>query len=161
MKIYISTLAVLVFIGASLAALAQGPDYTIQGSVWGDVYFGTGSAALTEKARKDLDDVSAWIKKRPTALVLLAGYDDQRTPEADSIELGAHRATSVSDYLASHGVDPGKINMMSFGNTKLAVTGSGEEVWSKNRRVRYRVVEPTDNGKMEGMPSGVCQRCKK
>ena len=129
--------------------------------VWGDVYFDKGSAALTDTAKKDLNDVSAWIKKHPASMVLLAGYDDQRAPEAEGMEIGWKRAGAVKDYLARLGVNPDRINAISFGNTKLAVTGQGEEVWSKNRRVRYRVVEPGGNDKMEGMPSGVCQRCKK
>jgi hypothetical protein len=36
-------------------------------------------------------------------MVLLAGYDDQRTPEKDSIEIGWKR-TKVQEFLTSRGL---------------------------------------------------------
>jgi len=151
----------LMLVFAGTASLAEGPDYSIQGSVWGDVYFDAGSAALADKSKKELDEVAGWIKKHPGAMVLLAGYDDQRTPEEKSVELGWKRAEAVKDCLASLGVAADSINTISFGNTKVAYQGSGEDAWARNRRVRYRVVETSDTGKMEGKPNGVCQRCKR
>ena len=123
--------------------------------------FDAGSSQLTPKAKEDLDGVYAWMKKHPTYIVLLAGYDDQRTPEKESVVLGWKRAGAVKDYLVSLGADPDRVSAISFGNTRVAFSGSGEEVWAKNRRVRYRVVAPPNAEKMEGMPSGVCQRCKR
>jgi peptidoglycan-associated lipoprotein len=151
---------VLVFL-ACAPAFAQGPDYSISGSVWGDVYFARGGYELSPEANKTLEEVAGWIKKHPGAMVLLAGYDEKRTPEKESIELGWKRAGAVRDRLVSLGADPDKVNMISFGNTRVTLTGDSEESYSKSRRVRYRVVGPADTEKMEGMPSGVCQRCKK
>ncbi|MBI5189243.1 MAG: OmpA family protein [Nitrospirae bacterium] len=142
------------------AALAAGPEFGTEGTVWGDVYFAAESAELSGAAMKELDTLAAWTKGHPGAMVLLAGYDEQRTPEKESVALGWKRARAVSDYLVSKGADPGMVNSISFGNTKLAVTGDGEPVWSKNRRVRYRAVDMSGDGKDEE-PSGVCQRCKR
>jgi peptidoglycan-associated lipoprotein len=156
----LTVMLVLVLL-ACAPAFAQGPDYTISGTVWGDVYFARGGFELSPEAKKTLDEVADWTKKHPGAMVLLAGYDEKRTPEKESVELGWKRAGAVRDYLVSLGADPDKVNAISFGNTRSELIGETEEVYAKNRRVRYRVVGPTDSEKMEGKPSGVCQRCKK
>jgi outer membrane protein OmpA-like peptidoglycan-associated protein len=151
---------ILVF-AVSGIAWADGPNYGITGSVWGDIYFDKGSAELSNNARKHVADIYEWTKKHPKASVLLAGYDDQRTPEKASIELGWKRTQAVKDLLVQLGADADRVNMISFGNTRVTAAGTNEEDLAKNRRVRYRVVEPSDSERIEGKPSGVCQRCKK
>jgi peptidoglycan-associated lipoprotein len=37
-------------------------------------------------------------------------------------------------YLAALGVDPTRMQTVSYGKERPAVTGSGEEVWAQNRR---------------------------
>jgi len=143
------------------AAAEKPPDYTIADAAWGDVYFAKGSHELTPEAKKTLDGLAAWLKGRPDSVVMLAGYDGPGLPEKESIELGWSRAKAVGDYLVKQGADGSKIKTISFGNTKIAVPGEDEEAMSKNRRVRYRVAGPVDMEKMQGPPSGVCQRCKK
>jgi len=156
-------LAVVAALTLSLCGISFGesPEPAIRDSVYGDVYFGAWSAELTPDAKKTLNEVYRWMKAHPDAVVLLAGYDEQRTPEKQGVEMGWRRAKAVSDYLVSLDISQDRIKMISFGNTRIAVEGEGEAVWSKNRRVRYRVVEPVDTEKIEGKPSGVCQRCKK
>jgi outer membrane protein OmpA-like peptidoglycan-associated protein len=151
---------ILAFLPAA-ACFAQGPDAGIQDMPVGDIYFATGSAELTDAAKKTVDEIFRYVNKRPGSMVLLAGYDDQRTPEKESVELGWKRANAVRDRLVKLGADAAAVNTISFGNTKVALSGEGEEVWARNRRVRYRVAPPVGTEKMESMPSGVCQRCKK
>ncbi|MGB4783019.1 OmpA family protein [Candidatus Methylomirabilis sp.] len=140
---------------------AAGPDFSSGGMDWGDLYFSKGSAELSAEARQELAELAGWLKKHPDAMVLLAGYDDQRTPEKDSTDLGWNRTKAVQGYLSSRGVDAGKVNAISFGNTRGIVAGQGEAVWAKNRRVRYRAVESSPGTSREDSMGGVCQRCKK
>jgi len=142
-------------------AYADKPDYSVAGMASGDIYFGTMSYELTDDARSTLKELADWIKKRPGSMTLLAGYDDQRTAEDESMALASQRTKAVRDYLIKLGADGEAIKAISFGNTRVANPGQGEAVWSKNRRVRYRVVVAQNSDKMEGKPSGVCQRCKK
>lgn len=152
----------------AVAACAQ--DYSIQGTAYGDIYFGTGSAELGPDAKKTLDELYGLMtvdelyatgKKSPGSVLLLAGYDDRRTPRDESVALGWKRADAVRGYLISLGADPEGIKTISFGNTKGVVQGDGEDAWSRERRVRYRLTPPVNTEKVEGKPAGVCQRCKK
>lgn len=157
----VAAFALLVSAGALVWAQEHEHPYTIEGQAWGDIYFGTLSAALDDRAMTAIEKLYAWVNEHPGSMVFLAGYDDQRTARDTSIQIGWQRANAVRDYLISLGMDGAKIKTISFGNTHIALPGEGEAVWSKNRRVRYRVIPPTDNTKMEGRPTGVCQRCKK
>ena len=155
---------VIILLLVSLAlpgpALCQGPDYSIEGSVWGDVYFTRGGAELSDEARKNLAGVAGWIKKRQKSMVLLAGYDERGA--AAAADTGRKRTDAVAKFLADSGVDPSSINSISFGDTKSS--GATEAERAKDRRVRYRVVDVKaggDGGMQDGPMSGVCQRCKK
>ncbi len=160
MKVVMACL-IIILLGVS-SCLAASPDVSTPGMAWGDIFFPKGSAEISPEARQDLAELSAWLKKHPGAMVLLAGYDDQQTPEKDSIDLGWKRTKAVQDYLISRGVDAAKVNAISFGNTRGIVAGQGEEVWAKNRRVRYRAVESEPGTTPEdSIGGGVCQKCKR
>ena len=152
---------VLLITAIAAAAFAAGPDFSTEGSVWGDAYFARGSAALSPEAKKDLAKAAEWIKKRRNPMVLLAGYDEQGTPADRSAELGWKRAAAVEQALVESGVDRAVIKSISFGNSRSA--GVGEDGKAKDRRVRYRAVDTGASGGEKsdgGMPAGVCQRCK-
>src|SRR5512135_1449271 len=155
MKLWHALAAITLVVFTAATCMAEMPGMSIKGSVSGDIYFNKGSHDLTDVARKTLAEVADWVRKNKNSTVMLAGYDDQRTTQEESIEMGKQRDSAVADYLVSLGVPRDSISSISFGNTKLAATGEGEEVWSKNRRVRYLVVAPPSGEKMEGPPSGV------
>lgn len=154
-------MAIWILLLMAAPGYASGPDFSSEGMAWGDIYFAKGSAELSTEARQELAELAGWLKKHPTAMVLLAGYDDQRTPEKDSVEIGWKRTKAVQEFLTSRGAEAGKVNAISFGNTRGIVAGQGEEVWAKNRRVRYRAVESSPGASPEDSMGGVCQRCKR
>jgi len=163
MKPFYALLAALL-VTAIITAMpvnAGTPEMAPSDVVSGDIFFGTKSTELTPDAKKAVGEIYAWVGKHPDTIVMLAGYDDQRTPEEESVELGYKRANAVKDLLISLGVDPDRISITSFGNTHIALPGEGEEVWSKNRRVRYMVAGKADMDRMPGKKGGVCQRCKR
>ena len=49
--------------------------------------------------------------------------------------LGHQRASAVSDYMVSNGIDGLRIKKISYGKEKPLLKGSDEEAWSENRRV--------------------------
>src|SRR5512143_2540405 len=103
MRIRHAALALVFLVLTAAAGYAQMPGMSIKGSVSGDVYFGKGSNDLTDEARKTLAEVADWAKKHKNSTVMLAGYDDQRTPQEESIELARQRNAAVTDYLVSLG----------------------------------------------------------
>ena len=50
---------------------------------------------------------------------------------------GERRASSVKRYLVDLGVSSSKLRTVSYGEARPAVAGSGEGVWSRNRRAEF------------------------
>lgn len=84
-------------------------------------------------------DVEA-LKQFPNIRVRIEGNCDDRGTQEYNLALGERRARAAYDYLVSNGVNPGQLEMISYGKENPAVLGSGEAVWAKNRRDDFRVI---------------------
>jgi peptidoglycan-associated lipoprotein len=84
---------------------------------------------------------NADLMKRHTQIrVRVEGHCDARGTQEYNLALGERRARAAYDYLAMLGVNPSQMELISFGKERPAVSGSGEAVWSKNRRAEFRVI---------------------
>ena len=103
----------------------------------------SGAAACTDRVTDaemgKVAQVAGWINSQPGYILVVEGHCDERGTEEYNRALGERRAIAVENALASHGVDLARIRTVSYGEDKPAVTGSGEEVWSKNRRAQLWV----------------------
>lgn len=80
------------------------------------------------------------LKQYPSIHVRIEGNCDDRGTQEYNLALGERRARAAYDYLVAHGVNPGQMEMISYGKENPAVLGTGEAVWSKNRRDDFRVI---------------------
>lgn len=103
------------------------------------VYFNTDSHTLTAQARSILDGQARWLASFSNLNVTVEGHADERGTREYNLALGDRRATSVRNYLISMGVDPRRIQTISFGKEQPMVVGNNGEYWAQNRRVRTRV----------------------
>ena len=81
-----------------------------------------------------LQSQSQWLARNPAVRVTLEGHADERGTRDYNIALGERRANAAKNYLASLGVDPSRINVISYGKERPAALGSNEEAWAQNRR---------------------------
>ena len=81
-----------------------------------------------------LQSQSQWLARNPAVRVTLEGHADERGTRDYNIALGERRANAAKIYLASLGVDPSRINVISYGKERPAALGSNEEAWAQNRR---------------------------
>ncbi|MCE3255018.1 MAG: pal [Rickettsiaceae bacterium] len=98
------------------------------------VFFDLDSSALTDSAKKVLDNQVAWLKSDSSIKITLEGHCDERGTREYNIALGEKRANAVKNYLTSNGVESSRIKTISYGKERPAFVGEGEEIWSKNRR---------------------------
>jgi peptidoglycan-associated lipoprotein len=98
------------------------------------VFFEYDSAALRPNARTTLDELASQMQKQPQCRFVIEGHCDERGTHEYNLALGEKRASAVMSYLAAFGVDPARMQTMSYGKERPAVIGSDEEVWAKNRR---------------------------
>jgi len=66
--------------------------------------------------------------------VTIEGHCDERGTRDYNIALGERRANAAKNYLASLGIDAGRITTVSYGKERPAALGSDEAAWAQNRR---------------------------
>ena len=88
-----------------------------------------------------LQSQAQWLQRNPAVRVTLEGHADERGTRDYNIALGERRANAAKNYLASLGIDPSRINVISYGKERPAALGSNEEAWAQNRRAVTVVIE--------------------
>ena len=106
------------------------------------VYFDVDSATVKSSEKSKLDAVATGFKSQTAGDLLVEGHCDDRGTEGYNLSLGDRRANALREYLVNLGVSADKIHTVSFGEAQPAVTGTGDAVWSKNRRGVFIFVEP-------------------
>ena len=98
------------------------------------VYFTVDSAQLTAQAQTTLRAQAQWLAKYPQYGVTLEGHADERGTREYNIALGARRATAVRTYLSGLGVNPARLQTISFGKERPVAVCNDISCWSQNRR---------------------------
>ena len=111
-----------------------GSEQDLQQNVGDRVFFELDRSELSQEARQTLDRQAAWLKKFPAVRVTLEGHCDERGTREYNMALGARRANAARAYLVALGIQSGRIQTVSYGAERPAVLGTGESVWSQNRR---------------------------
>ena len=98
------------------------------------VFFGYDKYDLTGEARATIEKQALWLKKYPHLNLSVEGHCDERGTREYNLALGEKRAMTVRNYLVALGVEPGRVQTISYGKERPAVTGSDEASWAQNRR---------------------------
>ena len=69
----------------------------------------------------------------------IEGHCDERGSEEYNIALGERRAAAVRAYLYNLGVPNEQMTIVSYGEARPAVRGTGETAWQLNRRAQFVV----------------------
>jgi peptidoglycan-associated lipoprotein len=98
------------------------------------VFFDFNKADIKNEYKKPLDVVADWLKSDTNIAITVEGHCDERGTREYNLALGQRRAEAVKKYLTVKGVNPSKIRTISYGKERPEFLGSGEKIWSKNRR---------------------------
>ena len=98
------------------------------------VFFGYDQYDLNAKARATLEKQAALLRKHAATKILIQGHCDERGTREYNLALGARRASSAKDYLVALGINPSRIQTVSYGEERPAVVGSNETAFAQNRR---------------------------
>ena len=69
--------------------------------------------------------------------IQIAGHCDDRGTEEYNLALGQKRAEVAKKYLVSLGVDPSRIQTISYGEDRPLDPRDTEEAWAANRRDEF------------------------
>ncbi len=70
--------------------------------------------------------------------VRLEGHADERGTPEYNLALGERRALAVQRFLQVQGVSAGQLEVISYGEERPVARGTGEDNWSRNRRVELK-----------------------
>ncbi len=105
------------------------------------VYFAFDSDVVSEEGRQVLKYYADRLLSQPDIRVRLEGHTDERGSPEYNLALGERRAKAVKEVLVLFGVDPSRIEVISYGEARPAVDGHDEAAWAKNRRVELVFVK--------------------
>lgn len=99
------------------------------------VYFDYNSAEIRDDSIPLIMAAAESLSSNPAAQLRLEGHADERGTREYNLALGEQRAQSVRDLIMLQGVSGNQLDIISYGEEKPAVVGSGEQSWQQNRRV--------------------------
>lgn len=103
------------------------------------VYFDTNQHDLNSQSRSIVEGQARWLNSYPNLNVTIEGHADERGTREYNIALGDRRANAVKNYMIAIGVDPRRVNTISYGKEQPLVVGADGTSWAQNRRARTRV----------------------
>jgi class 3 adenylate cyclase/outer membrane protein OmpA-like peptidoglycan-associated protein len=111
-------------------------DQTARSMAIGEpIFFEKGKVVVSEAARLTIDRQAAFLRENPKVAVTIEGYssEDEGAREGPSV-LAQLRANQIRNALKERGVADNRMQTISYGTTKPAVTGDSEATQALNRR---------------------------
>jgi peptidoglycan-associated lipoprotein len=120
--------------GLAAGAAAPGSQQDFVVNVGDRVFFETDSSELTDQARATLDKQAQWLNNYNRYSFTVEGHADERGTREYNIALGARRAETVREYLASRGLSAQRMRTISYGKERPVALCNDISCWSQNRR---------------------------
>lgn len=124
---------------ADASAMAAEIEKTGSVAVYG-INFETGKATLTPDSEKVLREVLSLMKQQPAWRFEVQGHTDNVGAKAANQTLSDQRASAVAAWLATNGVDKGRLTSRGYGDTQPVAPNTTEDGRAKNRRVELKKV---------------------
>ena len=99
------------------------------------VYFDYNSTEIRDESLPLIMAAAESLTANPASQLRLEGHGDERGTREFNLALGEQRAQTVRDLIMLQGVSGNQLDIVSYGEEKPAVVGSGEQSWQQNRRV--------------------------
>ena len=104
------------------------------------VFFDLDQYRLGADAQDVLRRQAAWLASYPDIAILVAGNCDERGTREYNLALGERRASIVKNYLVDLGVDPARVQTVSYGKERPLAIGTNENAWQQNRNGFTQIV---------------------
>ncbi len=113
---------------------APGTQADLVVNVGDRVFFGTDRYDVDNEARLVLERQANFLAQYPNLNISIEGHADERGTREYNLALGARRAEAAKNYLIALGVDPRRVDTISFGKERPEALGANANAWAQNRR---------------------------
>jgi peptidoglycan-associated lipoprotein len=120
--------------GAGGGSAPPGSQQDFVVNVGDRVFFESDSTELTPQSIATLEKQAQWLQNYNQYAFTIEGHADERGTREYNIALGARRAQTVRDYLASRGVQAQRMRTISYGKERPVAVCNDISCWSQNRR---------------------------
>lgn len=121
--------------GAKVERVGEGIKITFDSGILFDV----DKATLKPASRDQLAKLAIILNKYDDTNILLEGHTDATGSDEHNLDLSRLRAQSVSNYLASVGVNAARFTIMGYGEAQPIASNDTEEGRQLNRRVEVAI----------------------
>jgi peptidoglycan-associated lipoprotein len=104
------------------------------------VYFDFDSSVLKAGEKPKVAAVADYLKANSAKALKVEGNCDERGTEEYNRSLGERRALAVREELIRLGIDPTRVDTISYGKDRPAEQGHDEAAWKMNRRDDFIVL---------------------
>ncbi|AEA33953.1 peptidoglycan-associated lipoprotein [Hippea maritima] len=87
-----------------------------------------------------LDGIAQYMVKHPNVRIRIEGNCDERGTVEYNLALGQKRALAAKKYLVAKGVNPDRIDIISYGESRPLDPAHNEYAWAKNRRDHFVIL---------------------
>ncbi|HEX3034203.1 MAG TPA: OmpA family protein [Thermodesulfobacteriota bacterium] len=102
-----------------------------------DIFFDFDKSDIRPDAEPVLQENAELMEQNPNLTIVIECYADIRGSDQYNMDLAGRRCDSARGHLVDLGVDEGRIETMSKGETTQFGAGSTEEAYQLNRRARF------------------------
>jgi peptidoglycan-associated lipoprotein len=106
------------------------------------VHFDFDSSVVKSGEKGKVAKVADYLKSNSADAVRVEGNCDERGTEEYNRSLGERRALALREELVRLGVDPSRVDTVSYGEDKPVDPGHDESAWRKNRRGDFILLSP-------------------
>lgn len=114
--------------------------YTFADIAKSTLYFEFDRVEFTPQTQTRLNQISTYLKAdKDIDLMVIEGHTDSLGGRWFNQQLGKKRAEAVRDYLLKTGIDPKRVQTVSYGERKPVADNKSERGREKNRRVQVTI----------------------
>jgi peptidoglycan-associated lipoprotein len=106
------------------------------------VHFDFDSSSVKANERSKVEMVASQLKTRVANAVKIEGHCDERGTEEYNRALGERRALALREELVRLGVEPHRIDTISYGEDRPVAQGHDDAAYRQNRRGEFIELSP-------------------
>lgn len=104
------------------------------------IQFETAKATIRPSSFASLDEVAAFLKRKPACVIEIGGHTDSDGDETQNLILSKERAQAVARYLISKGVSAKQLKAVGYGESRPIADNTTTTGKQQNRRTEIHVI---------------------
>jgi outer membrane protein OmpA-like peptidoglycan-associated protein len=106
-----------------------------------NIFFETGEHELQKTSFSELERLVSILRKSPNMQIEIHGHTDNVGAKSSNQALSERRAQAVRDFLISKNIDPDRLSIKGFGESRPIASNEGSAGRRENRRVEFSIIK--------------------